>query len=66
MLWEDLSPDYSADKQTKVCSPGQPSHMVKEMDHYPRQSEGDVGSDKGKRGVFINVTTVLPASVGMA
>jgi hypothetical protein len=28
------SPDYSAAKQPRVCSSGQPSGMVKEIDRY--------------------------------
>jgi hypothetical protein len=31
---EDMTPDYSAGKQRKVCSSGQPDDMVKEIDRY--------------------------------
>jgi hypothetical protein len=30
----DINPDYSAGKQRKVCSVGQPHDMVKEIDRY--------------------------------
>ena len=35
-----LIPDYSASKQPKVCSWGQPSDMVKEIDRYWGKSDG--------------------------
>ncbi len=37
---QDLNPDYSAGKQTKVCSSGQPFDMVKERDRYRGWSDG--------------------------
>lgn len=34
-----INPDYSAGKQRKVCSSGQPHDMVGEIDHYRGKSD---------------------------
>jgi hypothetical protein len=34
MISKLIFPDYSAGKQRKVCSSGQPHDMVKEIDRY--------------------------------
>lgn len=49
----EVFPDYPAGKQTKACSSGQPSDMVKEIEkRLDGEAEGEVRSESGQKGPF--------------